>query len=371
MARKGENIYKRKDGRWEGRYKKSNNPSKYGYVYAKSYTEVKSKLLIAKMDYERLAAKETFRKEKYNCWLDKWLLDKRRYVKESTYIRYRNIIENHIKPLLGDYDVNEIDCNIIQQFIDQKMDNGKINGLGGLSPKSLYDILLIIKESFKYINELNTSVCFDGGSITIKKDFHKMRVLSLSEERKLNSILLTDINRYKLGILICLYTGIRIGELCALKWGNISFEDKMIRIDSTMQRIQCENQSKKTKIIITDPKSTSSTRIIPIPDFLFSIIQSFSSLPDAFILTGTNDRFIEPRTMQNHFKKYLELGGIQKANFHALRHTFATRCVESEFDIKALSEILGHSSVKVTLDRYVHTTLKLKKDNMEKLRLAI
>ena len=200
-----------------------------------------------------------------------------------------------------------------------------------------------------------------------------MRVLTISEEKKLNSVLLDNTDRYKLGILICLYTGIRIGELCALRWKNISMDDKTMKIESTLQRLQCEDKEAetKTRIIISEPKTFSSMRIIPIPDFLFLVIQRFRSSPNSFVLTGSEQSFIEPRTMQNYFKKYLALGEIRNANFHCLRHTFATRCIESGFDIKTLSEILGHSSVKVTLDKYVHTTMKLKKDNMDRLKLAI
>lgn len=376
MPRKGENIYKRKDGRWEGRYIKSrnnHNKSKYGYVYGRTYKEVKSKLILAKSEVSTELSNSARQTEVYNYWLDKWLVNKKSLVKESTFIRYRNLIENHIKPNLGKLNITEINNSCIQQYISRKSIDGRIDGCGGLSPKTLYDIILIIRESLKYINETNDSVNFDIGKITIKKSNHDMRVLTISEEKKLNSVLLDNTDRYKLGILICLYTGIRIGELCALRWKNISMDDKTMKIESTLQRLQCEDKEAdtKTRIIISEPKTFSSMRIIPIPDFLFLIIQRFRSSPNSFVLTGSEQSFIEPRTMQNYFKKYLALGEIRNANFHCLRHTFATRCIESGFDIKTLSEILGHSSVKVTLDKYVHTTMKLKKDNMEKLKLAI
>ena len=376
MPRKGENIYKRKDGRWEGRYIKSrnnHNKSKYGYVYGKTYKEVKSKLILAKSDVSTELSNGARQTEVYNYWLDKWLANKKSVVKESTFIRYRNLIENHIKPNLGKLNITEINNSCIQQYISRKSIDGRIDGCGGLSPKTLYDIILIIRESLKYINETNDSVNFDIGKITIKKSNHDMRVLTISEEKKLNSVLLDNTDRYKLGILICLYTGIRIGELCALRWKNISMDDKTMKIESTLQRLQCGDKESdtKTRIIISEPKTFSSMRIIPIPDFLFLIIRRFISSPNSFVLTGNEHSFIEPRTMQNYFKKHLALGEIRNANFHCLRHTFATRCIESGFDIKTLSEILGHSSVKVTLDKYVHTTMKLKKDNMDKLKLAI
>lgn len=179
-----------------------------------------------------------------------------------------------------------------------------------------------------------------------------------------------DIDRYKLGIYICLYTGIRIGELCALQWKNISFTDSTLKVIHTMQRIQYENEysTHKTHIIITEPKSSSAIRTIPLPEFLTEKLRPFVANPNAFVLSGECTQHVEPRTMQNKFKAYLAEGGIEDANFHSLRHTFATRCVEIGFDIKTLSEILGHSSVKITLDKYVHSSLELKRSNMEKLQ---
>lgn len=216
MPRKGENIYKRKNGRWEGRYIKSRNnqnKSKYGYVYGKTYKEVKSKLILAKSDVSTELSNIARQNEIYSYWIEKWLANKKSLVKESTFIRYRNLIQNHILPSLGNLNITGINNRCIQKYISEKSINGRIDGCGGLSSKTLYDIILIIRESLKYINEINDSVNFDIGKITIKKSNNDMRVLTITEEKKLNSVLLNNIDRYKLGILICLYTGIRIGEL--------------------------------------------------------------------------------------------------------------------------------------------------------------
>ena len=376
MARTGENIYKRKDGRWEARYIASydeNGKAKYKYLYARTYTEVKAKLLKAQ-NYPHLTneAEKSKNKEKYEYWLDEWLRTKRLSVKESTYIRYRNTIENHIKPDLGKYPISKISTSLMEQFAFHKLQGGRIDGHGGLSPKSMSDILVIIKESFKYAQSYGVIVICSFDRISFKKNAQEMRVLSPLEEQRLLSVLSKDFDRYKLGVFICLYTGIRIGELCALQWKNVSLSENTIKIEQTMQRLQNEdpNAIQKTRIIVTEPKSYAALRTIPLPEFVIDVIKPFASSPNAYILSGECKTIIEPRTMQNRFKAYLEEGKIVDANFHSLRHTFATRCIEAGFDIKTLSEILGHSSVKITLDKYVHSSMQLKRNNMEKLKPA-
>ena len=175
-------------------------------------------------------------------------------------------------------------------------------------------------------------------------------------------------DRYKFGVLLSLYTGIRIGELCALQWEDFCISQSTLRIRKTMQCIQDlgNGSISKTKIVITEPKSQCSVRDIPLPSFIIDIAIPFISNSKSYILTG-NDRYIEPRTMQNRFKRYVKESGIDDANFHALRHTFATRCVEVGFEIKSLSEVLGHANVNITLNRYVHSSFELKHSNMNKL----
>lgn len=376
MARTGENIYKRKDGRWEARYIDSyngNGKAKYKYLYAPTYTEVKAKLLKAQNHTDLTSNLEKSKdKEKYSYWLDEWLHAKRLGVKESTYIRYRNTIENHIKPDLGKYPINKISTSLMEQFVSHKLQNGRIDGNGGLSPKSLSDIMVIVKESFKYAQSYGVIVVCSFERISFKKNAQEMRVLSPLEEQRLLSVLFKDFDRYKMGVFICLYTGIRIGELCALQWKNVSLSENAIKIEYTMQRLQSENLNalQKTRIIVTEPKSYAALRTIPLPEFVIDVIKPFAGSPNTYVLSGECKKIIEPRTMQNRFKAYLAEGKIEEANFHSLRHTFATRCIEAGFDVKTLSEILGHSSVKITLDKYVHSSMQLKRSNMEKLKLA-
>lgn len=376
MARTGENIYKRKDGRWEARYIVSydgNGKAQYKYLYAHTYAEVKTKLIKAQKHSHLTTEVEKLKhKEKYEYWLDEWLHSKRLSVKESTYIRYRNTIKNHIKPDLGKYPISKISTSLMEQFVSRKLQDGRIDGKGGLSPKSMSDILVIVKESFKYAQSYGVIVICSFDRISFKKNAQEMRVLSFLEEQRLLSVLFKDFDRYKLGVFICLYTGIRIGELCALQWKNISFSENTIKIEHTMQRLQSEdlNSIRKTRIIVTEPKSFAALRTIPLPEFVVDVIKPFAGLPNSYVLSGGCKNVIEPRTMQNRFKTYLEDGKIEEANFHSLRHTFATRCIEAGFDVKTLSEILGHSSVKITLDKYVHSSMQLKRNNMDKLKPA-
>jgi len=176
----------------------------------------------------------------------------------------------------------------------------------------------------------------------------------------------------KAGILICLFMGIRIGELCALKWQDIDLEADEIRISKTIQRIKNTepNPTTKTKIIIDTPKSETSIRAIPIPDFLFKILKALKSNNDCYFLTGKPDKFIEPRLYQMKFKKFLEECKIRDVTFHTLRHTFATRAVESGFDTKSLSEIIGHTDINFTYRRYVHPSMIHKKAHLEKMSIG-
>ena len=198
----------------------------------------------------------------------------------------------------------------------------------------------------------------------------EMRVLSRDEQNRFVSFLLTDTDEYKFGILLALITGLRIGELCALRWENVSFDDRCIKVSSTMQRLKNTdvNAPHETKIITSNPKSQSSARIIPLTDYALELCRKFCpGNRRAFLLTGDSEKFCEPRKLQYRFSKIVDQLGLCGVHFHCLRHTFATRCVEVGFEIKSLSEILGHANPKITLERYVHSSIELKRDNMQKL----
>lgn len=288
-------------------------------------------------------------------------------IKESSYNKYCYLINRNLIPYLGKYKVPELTTDILQRHIFFLLNGDNVQR--PLSPKSVRDTISVLKLALRYARTLGFEVPCDISSLTIRMEKKELRVLTSAEYQKLISYLVGSSNLKDSGILLTLFTGLRIGELCALTWEDINLEEKYICVTHTLQRIQdfSQNATSKTKIIITAPKSFSSKRIIPLPDFLVSYLKQFHQNNNAYFLTGETSYFIEPRSLENHFKKVSSNLQISNITFHTLRHTFATKCVESQFDIKSLSEILGHSSVNITLNCYVHPSLDSKREQMNKL----
>lgn len=318
---KGENIFKRKDGRWEARYIKGYELSgkiRYGFCYGKTYREAKEK--VTKIKAAALAGMPApiVSRRRFAYYCDEWLLGRRTRVKEATYIKYETMLERHIKPRLGG--------------------------------------------------------CFPQGITAAEIPYprcarREMRVLSREEQERFAAYLMKDMDECKFGVLLTLSTGIRIGELCALRWGNILLSERTIRITATLQRLRDTGggEGTKTRVVTGSPKSETSARTIPLTDFAAELCARMTpGCEDAYVLTGTRE-YMEPRALQYRMEKYTRACALEGVHFHTLRHTFAMRTVEVEFEIKSLSEILGHASTKVTLDRCVHSSMQLKRDNMNKL----
>lgn len=369
MPKKGRNIYKRKDGRWEGRYIKCriNNKIKYGYVYAGSYTEVKEKLINISLNDSFAKTVNSSKDLSFKAIGKRWIDSLKPQLKTSSIVKYHNILTTYLYPRFGDYSIGKITSNDISDLCMYLLNYGS-KKKSGLSPKTVSGILSVLKSVFKYALNYENIATPNFSSIKIKQISKPMRILSLSEQYRLNQYLTNNKSLINIGILVCIYTGIRIGEVCALKWADISLDEKYISINHTMQRLQVLNsKDKKTQVTVSAPKSNCSIRAIPIPNNLYIILNEIVQPDDAFLLTGSKLRYIEPRTLQNHFKKAIKFCNIEDVNFHALRHTFSTRCIELGFDIKSLSEILGHASVNITLNRYVHPSMELKQKNMNML----
>ena len=373
MAKTGENIYKRKDGKWEGRYIKErvNGKIHYGYVFADSLEEAREKRRYA-MEGLNLQGTDADTGEKAaGCFLTdvagEWFDDLRPQLKESSRVKYRNILNSYILPEFGTHIISGITAVEVNSYVMRLLDTGGMKGQG-LSPKTTTGILSVLKLIMDYARQVKglSTVCLDG--ITVKQTQKVLRILSMQEQNRLDSYLRDNPSPRNMGIIVCLYSGIRLGEICALKWGDILADEEAVYIQNTMLRLQTDDDpDHKTKIIITRPKSECSIRRIPLPDEIYRLISAERKSDDAYFLTGLDNLYVEPRTMENHFKSVINSCGVDDANFHALRHTFATRCVELGFDIKSLSEILGHASVSITLNRYVHPSMATKKRNMNRL----
>ena len=354
MPRRGENIYKRKDGRWEARYVKEisiDGVKKYGSVYAKTYNEVKTK-------QQLFLLPEKTKQHSVKVVADimyEWLEVNKNQVKITTYQKYKSTIEKHIIPELGRIQIRYLSSAIIQQYTDKLLSKA-------ISRTTVNDILIVLGMGLAYAEK---EYSFHISKISLVKNPPKeMRVLSVVEQNTFVKYLLNKNDDFSFGMLIGLFTGLRIGELCALTWDDIG--ENTIRVNKTVQRVQ---QDGYTEILTLSPKTLSSNRIIPIPKELMLLLKARKG--NGTVLKQENGRSIEPRLMQIKFKKYTAECGIENINFHSLRHSFATRCVEVGFDIKTLSEILGHSDVKTTLNKYVHSSMEQKTKQMDLLKFNI
>lgn len=244
------------------------------------------------------------------------------------------------------------------------MITGGVNS-DGLAPKTINAILSVLKCIFKYVQRENGVIIAEISDVYVKQEQKPIRILSYAEQQRLTRVLYSELSPCYLGILICLYMGLRLGEICALKWEDICIPEQYICVRHTMQRVQIpDDENKKTKVVIQPPKSSCAYRKIPIPNVLYEYLNAAQKTGEAFVLTGLIDKYLEPRNLENRLKSVATECDIRGITFHTLRHTFATRCVELGFDIKSLSEILGHSTVNITMNRYVHPSMELKQRNM-------
>lgn len=293
--------------------------------------------------------------------LDMWLNNKKYNVKIQTYQKYERLIELHITNLLGNIEIKKISNKIILEYFC-------LEEISKLSISVKKTLLGIIKNALElaylnnYCNFINLQVKFKANK---RND---LLVFSKREYKKMDMYARTDMNEKKLMLLIVMYTGIRIGEACGLKWSDINLTRKTININRTVQRIRNNDlQSKlKTKLIVSLPKSESSIRTIPISNYLIPYLKKFYKKDGTYVLTGT-DKIYDERTYETFYKRLLKACNVSYLKFHCLRHSFATNSIASGVDVKTLSEILGHSSVEITLKLYVHPTFNMKKRSIEKV----
>ena len=290
-----------------------------------------------------------------------WKEYKRPYVKQSTMAAYVLILENHVLPYFRDGD--SIHEQAVQAFVLQKLGNG-------LSVKTVKDILIVLKMVMKFgaKNEWMTYCEWDIKYPTTS--FNKeVEVLSVANHRKILSYIQSHYTFTGLGIYISLSTGLRIGEICALKWRDINVTDGTITISRTIERIYIiEGEKKHTELVINTPKTKNSCREIPMSKELLAMMKPLKKVvnDDFYVLTN-NERPAEPRTYRNYYNRLMARLNIPKLKYHGLRHSFATRCIEAGCDYKTVSVLLGHSNISTTLNLYVHPNMEQKKRCITKM----
>lgn len=355
------NIYDRKDGRFESRIPNGKKPDgKRAFLYVLARTKEQC--------IERVQAIHRQNRPQGYCTLtvaelfSEWHRGILHRVKESTAANYTMKADKHILPAFGDMPVSTLTADSIYDFIAEKQK-------AGFSPRYIADIVILIKTIFKYA--VRTYQIFNplDGIVLPKRKSPEIQLLDEAEQKTLQQYIGDNQNRSTMGTALSMTTGFSIGELCSLQWRDIDLEKRILTVSKTMQRIQCPTEFSRTKLIITNPKSESSQRKIPILDCMMSFLLKFKGKDEDFLLTGT-EKPIEPRTMQYRFQTILKNAKLPSVHFHALRHIFASNCIKLGFDVKALSELLGHSSVEITLNRYVHSSFEQKREYMKRLDLA-
>ena len=293
--------------------------------------------------------------------IDLWKADKKQYVKKSSYSAYMLLIENHLLPVFGNK------CNVeesdVQAFVFQKLTEG-------LSQKTIKDILIVLKMALKFgvKNKILEYTPFDIQFPTERKK-QSIEVLSKSNQKKIMSYVQDHFTFRNLGVYICLCTGVRIGELCALTWDDIDTENGIIYVRKTIQRIYIiENDKRHTELLLDTPKTKNSIREIPMTKDLLKMLKPLKKIVNDSFFVLTNDaKPTEPRTYRNYYKQMIQHLNIPELKFHGLRHSFATRCIESNCDYKTVSVLLGHSNISTTLNLYVHPNLEQKKKCIEQM----
>ena len=292
---------------------------------------------------------------------DLWKEEKRQFVKKSTFAAYSLIVETHLLPAFGN--LTTVTEKGVQDFVLHKLN-------GGLSQKTIKDMLIVLRMILKYGAKKNYYVYAPIDVIfPTDRERQEPEVLSIANQKKIMRFVEENFTFRNLGIFSWLSTGIRIGEICALTWEDIDTENGIIHIRKTIQRIYIrENDIRHTELMIDTPKTATSIRDIPMTKNLLSVLKPLRKVVNENFFVLTNDITpTEPRTYRNYYKKLLVKLHIPPIKFHGLRHSFATRCIESHCDYKTVSVILGHSNISTTLDLYVHPNYEQKKKCIDKM----
>ncbi|MCD7862414.1 MAG: site-specific integrase [Lachnospiraceae bacterium] len=421
MGRRGENIRRRKDGRWEARVVQGspvNGRTNYKFLYGKTYQEAKSlkKAYYLALETGRVAynAEYSIRSTDqltgssdnshltgnhnaiqlpgnpaalqptgspaaaqtppapapsplFRDATEGWLNSKKAVVKDSSFSYYTLMVRNHILPALGDLPLAEITPQRLSAFLMAQKAGGSVKTGRPMKDKTVADLKGIVKQILSWAS-LHDMIETAPPCPAVQVRQSPTAVFTRQEQSLLEAQLLKEDTPFCLGVWLTLYGGPRIGEVCALKWEDINFQNGTVQIKKTVSRIADVDggAATGTKLIISSPKTECSMRSIPLPETILSYLNKRRKPGPRYVITGTS-HFMEPRTCLARFKRLLKRAGVAEHTWHALRHTFATRCIESGVDVKSLSEIMGHSDVKVTMQRYVHPSMDAKKYQVNKL----
>ncbi|ALS36953.1 integrase [Enterococcus rotai] len=361
MSRRGENIYKRKDGRWEGRYikgRKLNGSIHYGYVYGKKYYDVKQKLTLIKSQLpyyqEQIIYSYSGTVQEWAAyWLETFVLPT---VKLSTYVSYKSKLSVHVFPQLGEIKLTELKKEDVQTLSDQLEEK--------LSDASVHAVFRVFHTCLCAAQENELIPKNPVDTVRLPKMGKRVsKALTTGEQKRLKQVANSSTNG--LAVLIALETGMRIGEISGLKWSDIDWERREVHVNRTLQRLTDNNG--KSQIVEGLPKTRSSTRVIPLSKRLYHLLwkQKHSS-KEAYILSNT-EKSVEPRVVRYQFKQMSQEAGLSDVTFHTLRHTFATRCLEAGVNIATISALLGHRSIKMTLDVYTHSLLAQEREAIDQV----
>lgn len=354
------NIYHRRDGRYEGRIsrgKRKNGKRRFQYFFGHSRKEVQDKMTaVRRQEFSDNCSKTV------GQIFSEWFQSIRHRVKESTAANYRMKAEKHVLPAFSNMRADEITESDIYSFIELRQKSGLYN-------RYISDILIMMKSIYKYASKTYHFLNPLDGITLPKMQKPEIELLDEKQQERLQRYIAENPNHSTLGVALSMSTGIRIGELCALQWEDIDLKKRILTVRKTMQRIQTPDGETKTKLMIAEPKSESSKRKIPIPNCVISILEKFRGKAKEYLVSG-EERPVEPRTMQYRFANILKNVKLPSVHFHALRHMFASKCVKLGFDVKTLSEILGHSKVEITLNRYVHSSFEQKKEFMSRIAMS-
>lgn len=290
-----------------------------------------------------------------------WKSDKQRYVKQSTYAAYVLILENHILPSFGE--CRALSEQLVQDFVLQKLNSG-------LSIKTVKDLLVVLKMVMKFgVKNKWTDYCEWDIKYPTTESHKDIEVLTVEHHKKILDFIQQNFTFRNLGIYISLTTGLRIGEICGLKWEDIDIASGTISVKRTIERIYiAEGNHKCTKLIINTPKTKNALRDIPITKELLTMIKPLKRvMNDNFYVLTNDEKPTEPRTYRNYYHRLMKRLNIPRLKYHGLRHSFATRCIESNCDYKTVSVLLGHSNITTTLNLYVHPNMEQKKRCIAKM----